>query len=607
LELRGALIDRLDHYYMADERDNILRPLCNMGGKAALEIDCGYGTVTRYLGERCSRVTAVAYAECHAEITRERTRDLGNIEVTLGLDSVFERNDKFDIVTLIDPFPCPSTRMAAGFSSNIADLLHQIKLRINESGLLVFAVHNRLGLQNFASCSNLESETPIVDIERWCSNETYGALGRQELIDILCQAGYESLEFSYPFPNHRLARTIITDKGASNCFGDLGEMIASACEHKNDKLRNAYYMLFEQSLIWPYISKNGLIPGLSNSFLVYASIKEKTIHLPKRNTLAFHFRNMGDRSRRCQVEFQLVDENQVVLHESPLDAYSDSPTEQSSHRGIECIHSNFVKGPLLVSRIISIFRADSWSFDQIVRAFQLYRDGVLALSGSCIHRPSLTLYGADFACPSSFIDLTLWNIVETHDGLLSPIDLGPDLGEFFPFSFLLFRNFRGLNSIVRRFGKCSDRRVVCWRDLIWEVYRGLDLPLSTKSIEDMWESDNMYLTRQGVRVESTSAMDFLDCILHDSSQLQLLMQMADRARNEAHQARLDADEAKLDAYQAREEADQARLDAYQARKEADQAKLDAHQARLNEFYIRNSNSWKYTSWMRQVKDYFIDT
>jgi hypothetical protein len=100
-----------------------------MGGKAALEIDCEYGTVTRYLGERCSRVTAVAYAESHAEITRERTRDLGNIEVTLGLNSVFERKDKFDIVTLIDPFPCPSTRMAAGFSSNIVDLLHQIKLR----------------------------------------------------------------------------------------------------------------------------------------------------------------------------------------------------------------------------------------------------------------------------------------------------------------------------------------------------------------------------------------------------------------------------------------------------------------------------------------------
>ena len=101
-ELILAIKDWPTLYHLHPNRSNLLRPLANLlKGRDILEIGCGCGAITRYLGELDARVLALEGSYRRASIAAERCRDLPNVRVMSDNFLHFDPDQQFDVITLI--------------------------------------------------------------------------------------------------------------------------------------------------------------------------------------------------------------------------------------------------------------------------------------------------------------------------------------------------------------------------------------------------------------------------------------------------------------------------------------------------------------------------
>ena len=87
-----------------------MRPLAIRPGDKVLELGCGCGAITRFLGELGADVTAVESSLQRASIASERCRDLQNVKIVLDdLLDFLERQAAafFEFVDILNYNICP--------------------------------------------------------------------------------------------------------------------------------------------------------------------------------------------------------------------------------------------------------------------------------------------------------------------------------------------------------------------------------------------------------------------------------------------------------------------------------------------------------------------
>ena len=100
-ELALAVKDWPSQYHLSSLRSNLLRSLDIRKTARVLELGCGCGALTRYLGETAGRVVAVEGSPVRARLARLRCRDLDNVDIVAGNFDDMALEGPFDIVTLI--------------------------------------------------------------------------------------------------------------------------------------------------------------------------------------------------------------------------------------------------------------------------------------------------------------------------------------------------------------------------------------------------------------------------------------------------------------------------------------------------------------------------
>ncbi len=100
-ELAEAIDDWPSEYHLSRARHCLVRPLGIRAGSKVLELGCGCGAVTRYLGEIGANVVAVEGNLARARVAAERNRDLPNVRVVVDDLLLFETEETFDWVVLI--------------------------------------------------------------------------------------------------------------------------------------------------------------------------------------------------------------------------------------------------------------------------------------------------------------------------------------------------------------------------------------------------------------------------------------------------------------------------------------------------------------------------
>ena len=420
-DLALAVKDWPSLYHLSPKRADLLRPLTkDLQGKRILEIGCGCGAVTRFLGEIGCSVVALEGSARRAKITAERCRDLQQVSVVCDNFQDFVSEEQFDYVTLIGVLEYSNLYIEA--ADPFLQMLQKVKQFVKSDGELIVAIENKLGLKYWAGAPEDHVGKPYFGIEDKYHKGTAETFGRAELSQLLQSAGYAQVQYYYPFPDYKLPEVVVSEAGLENKALDIAGLLIEKIDYtQNQQYRNQ----FSTSLALQVLHDNGLVADFSNSFLVRAAIQKRTPSEDIR--LAYAYSTGRKKFFSKENIFEATAEGTIRVVRNYL--YQDNPVE-----GITLSNriqdETYLKGESLYKELLAIVAKSGWTLEEVSRWAQKYynvlkshaynRNGELWLSGQ-------------------FLDLTPFNILVQEDGNLVVFDQEWTSKEDLPLYYVLFR------------------------------------------------------------------------------------------------------------------------------------------------------------------------
>ena len=283
-ELARAITDWPTEYHLSNCRHNLLRPFGIGAGHRVLELGCGCGALTRYLGECGADVVAVEGSLRRARIAAARCRDLPNVRVYCDNLIDFTSAEKFDFVLLIGVLEY-APKFIKG-DDPIGRCLTYARSFLDEDGALLLAIENQLGLKYFNGSAEDHLGTPFYGVCDLYERDDPTTFGRRELMQKLSQAGFFHQDFFFPFPDYKLPDLVVSSAALDDPLFRLEEILSrSVGTNRGERGRPSFF----EPLAWRAILRNGLFPDLAHSFLVLATTVAPGRHALGPDWLACHY------------------------------------------------------------------------------------------------------------------------------------------------------------------------------------------------------------------------------------------------------------------------------------------------------------------------------
>ena len=241
-----------------------------------LELGCGTGAITRYLGETGAEVTAVEGSLARARVAAARCADLPNVTVIADDLQGAEVEGPYDWVTFIGVL-----EYAAAYSEAedpYQSYLQAAMRHLEPGGKLVVAIENQLGLKYFNACGEDHLGKPFMGIQD-LYQRTGGprTFGRQALSRVLARAGLPQQQWLYPYPDYKVPSIVLSDAALVHSdFQAHDLLLRSDSEDYSDNRQR----IFDEALVNRVLAQNGLLGDFSNSFLVVAQRPEQQAWQP---------------------------------------------------------------------------------------------------------------------------------------------------------------------------------------------------------------------------------------------------------------------------------------------------------------------------------------
>jgi SAM-dependent methyltransferase len=266
-ELGAMIVDWPSEYHFSPLRANLLRPF-SFKGLNVLELGCGCGALTRVLGEKGAKVSAVEGSFKRAAIAAERCRDLPDVRVYCDNFSDFNSKEKFDAVTLVGVLEY--SRRFISDSDPIQRCLELARSHLTPEGELYLAIENQLGLKYWNALAEDHMGIPFFGIQDRYSANSAVTFGRKELTERLLAAGFEDVEFFFLFPDYKLPELILSEGAIADPQLRVGDLL---CRVSSRDYGRRPMPCFHESRAWQVVARNGLAGDMANSFLVRARNK----------------------------------------------------------------------------------------------------------------------------------------------------------------------------------------------------------------------------------------------------------------------------------------------------------------------------------------------
>ncbi len=267
-DLEARMLDWNTEYHLTRKRKQLLEGLHYKKAARVLEIGCGCGAITRFLGETFDQVVAVEGSYERAKLARLRTNDLKTVEVVNDRFQNLGNGELFDAIFCIGVWEYSPSYVDGDhpFEAGLAAM----KSLLKDDGYLVLAIENQFGLKYFANSREDHAGTFFEGIEGYPKTSSkFKTFGRQELKARLSQV-HNNVELYYPFPDYKLPQALLSEQlfDRVNC----GELIGGMCERDYAGQKAPF---FDTKLAWHEVCKNGLAQEMSNSFLAVVGAKGK--------------------------------------------------------------------------------------------------------------------------------------------------------------------------------------------------------------------------------------------------------------------------------------------------------------------------------------------
>jgi len=347
-ELIDSIRDWPSEYHLSLSRHNLLRPININQSHHVLEIGCGCGSITRYLGETGAKVTAVEGSQRRAKITAARCRDLENVQIYCETLSELVVDTKFDYVTLIGVLEYAPKYIDA--PDPVKCCLELARSFLKEDGVLVLAIENQLGLKYFNGYTEDHVGIPFFGIYDLYGADTPITLGKQDLTIKLNSVGFTSTTFYYPFPDYKLPTLVLSNEALRHPNFNVSDLLYRSISTDYSLITRR---VFHENMAWQAIIRNGLLPELANSFLVLARNTEKTA--ATQSYLAYMYNTERAPCFATETVFQSGENGQVSVQKKKLFPEQTTASPSAMHlQHHPNQKTNYVVGRLYASGLQSI-------------------------------------------------------------------------------------------------------------------------------------------------------------------------------------------------------------------------------------------------------------
>ena len=273
-----------EEYHLTPLRCNVLIGIQDFIGvkKKILELGCGCGSITRYLGEQGHDVMAVEGSIDRARVAGARCSDLPNVQIYCSdFQNIDFAEEKFDIITLIGVFEYSALYWKS--ETPYKTCLEFIDRHCCEKSTVILAIENQLGMKYLNGMREDHVGRKYYGINDLYQTEdktpqTFTKESLSQLIEETLKPKH--IEFLGLFPDYKLPTLMLTEEAFVNEELKSYQIISTA---KSRDYFSTHVPLFHEASLFKVLQREGIGFSFSNSFLVLISKegREKTDWLAK--------------------------------------------------------------------------------------------------------------------------------------------------------------------------------------------------------------------------------------------------------------------------------------------------------------------------------------
>lgn len=461
-EMEQWIKDWSSEYHLSRKRAQLLRGFNFKRSKKVLEVGCGCGAITRFLGETFDNVLAIEGSLARARLARLRTRDLQNVSIISAPFQEIKFKERFDIIFCIGVFEYANMYVDAQDPFNfILKYFHDI---LTPDGEIVIAIENQFGLKYFSSAREDHNNIMFDGLEgypRYSKREkTFGYYELRELV----KKYFENVNFYFPYPDYKTPSCILSEH--------LLRQVKAAQLVGNFK-QNSYMgeqrPLFDERLTLLELDKNNMLPFFSNSFLVVAG--KNDINPTKMKSLGIVYSNNRTKNFQTVTNFIKQDEGGILVEKKPANCEGDHKSNCLTLRGWQ---GEWIDGLSIHSQIMKRVKESDITMEELFAPAKIWFNHLKSLA-SCSNN--------NFLLEGKYLDC-IWTNSFIVDGECRFIDLEFEWHEKININVLLIRSlYDFLNDISSMSDLSSHLKIRSMKVLIKNIAKNIGINLNNEDFK----------------------------------------------------------------------------------------------------------------------------
>lgn len=399
-ELETSIRDWSSEYHLSVKRAQLFSGFDFDSSLKVLEVGCGCGAISRFLGETFNEVVSIEGSISRAKLARLRTRDLPSVTILCAPFQEIEFNQKFDIIFCIGVYEYSSSFVSGPDPYDL--VLDYFSKMLSPNGSVVIAIENQFGLKYFNTSREDHVARLYEGLEGYHTHhDNVRTFGKAEIEENL-KKYFPVVNFYYPYPDYKIPDCIVSDEFLSS--KRAGELVS---QFKSRDYGGDLPDSWDESLVSLELSKNGMLPFFSNSFLIIANKSDK-------DNTSFNQMASVVTSHRCEM-FR----TQTRVTRSPDDtllvsksALSNKPTIRVGNLSLVESSSVWREGDSVHTKIYKNCKSNTLLINEIFQPAKLWVD---FLEGNS------ELSDSEKFLPGEYLDC-IWSNVYDENGEIIFID-----------------------------------------------------------------------------------------------------------------------------------------------------------------------------------------
>lgn len=142
-------------------------------------------------------------------------------------------------------------------------VLQKAKRYLNNTGVLIIAMNNPMGMRYWAGAAESSTGVPYVGLEGYAEKKILSNVTRNNISDLLMENGFRETEYYYPMPDYIFPTEIYSDLFLPQQGDIRGQGPAYFGEN---------FGMFHEDRVYEKICRDGLFPYFANSFLIFTEV-----------------------------------------------------------------------------------------------------------------------------------------------------------------------------------------------------------------------------------------------------------------------------------------------------------------------------------------------